>query len=169
MGAADGDAETHEIKNSRLDGTQAGRYNKDNRGRRNKRGARGFTVKLYSNSTVTSDPSGSLCIFTSSVTARQLPACQKSPYRTFLTALSAGHFESVQNAVTESLVFYQSELLLKGKPWNSQTDSALRIAAHFFVMFIVLCILFYVNYFMLIILCRLCSVFYFMYIFLCLL
>jgi len=30
-------------------------------------------------------------------------ACQKSPYRTFLTALSAEHFESIQNAVTESL------------------------------------------------------------------
>ncbi len=30
-------------------------------------------------------------------------ACQKSPHRTFLTALSAEHFESVQNAVTESL------------------------------------------------------------------
>ena len=31
------------------------------------------------------------------------PACQKSPFRTFLTALSAEHFESVQNAVAESL------------------------------------------------------------------
>jgi len=30
-------------------------------------------------------------------------ACQKSPHRTFLTALSAGHIESVQNAVAESL------------------------------------------------------------------
>jgi len=30
-------------------------------------------------------------------------ACQKSPHRTFLTALSAKHFERFQNAVTESL------------------------------------------------------------------
>jgi len=31
------------------------------------------------------------------------PACQNSPVRTLLTALSAEHFESIQNAVTESL------------------------------------------------------------------
>jgi len=30
-------------------------------------------------------------------------ACQKSPHRTFLSALSAEHFERFQNAVTESL------------------------------------------------------------------
>jgi len=35
--------------------------------------------------------------------ASSTAACQKSPVRTFLTALSAEHFESVQNAITESL------------------------------------------------------------------
>ena len=34
---------------------------------------------------------------------RGISACQKNPYRTFLTALSAEHFESFQNAVAESL------------------------------------------------------------------
>ena len=32
-----------------------------------------------------------------------ISACQKSPYRTFLPALSAEHSERVQNAVAESL------------------------------------------------------------------
>ena len=50
-----------------------------------------------------SSPAGSMQKKSAHLWWTDFSACQRSPVRTFLTALSAEHFESVQNAITESL------------------------------------------------------------------